>query len=359
MTICDRLRTEGLEFSLKTGSLTPTSPDSDSHLSYEAQERRRMLTALYELRSCCKTGKARCSFEQFEQSLKQNMAVSGSTSAQGLSDPENHGAIVQARARVNRNIDRLKTSEGNTAASGVVAPVTAQRSRPSLPLPNIWERLSLTKSKTTSNLADISREPATTAGQRNHPARPVVTWHHRRTSSTQSIAQNIPAAILEEQNESSDFRTPRVPASHRRQSSNVTMSTMSSTQAGSTWEVEGPRRPPKCHCRTSSGSFGRFDEIYPGVTVASIESGHAPAPQPPPPKAKSLPSSKIPGPSVDGERSIKSRREKHRRSSGEAMKDLWQAGVDQVKKMGKRVGGSGSWGGSNEDFDAMVSGGRR
>lgn len=318
-----------------------------------------MLTALGELRSCCKTGEARCSFEVFEQNMKQNLAVPSFTSAQSVSDTEDQVATVQARARVNRSIARLRASEGNNAASRVVVPAPTQRSRPSLPLPNIWERLSLTKSKTTGNLADMSHEPAIMAAQRSHPARPVATWHHRRKSSAQSVAQSIPAAVLEEHKESSVLRTPRALVPHRRQSSNVTMSSMSSTQAGSRWEVEGPSRRPLCHCETSSGSFGRFDEIYPGVTVASIENGHAPAPQPPPAKAKSLPSPKIPGPSVDGEGYNKSRREKHRRSSGEAMKELWQAGVDQVKKMGKRVGGSGSWAGSSEDFDTMVGGRRR
>lgn len=229
MTICDRLRTETLELSLKTGSLTPTSPEPGSQESYEARERRRMLTALCELRSCCKTRKARCSFDVFEQSLKQNLVIPSSISAQSVSEPEDQVATVQTRARVNRSIDRLKASEGNAGSSASVAPAAAQRSRPSLPLPNIWERLSLTKSKTTSNLADISREPATAAGQRSHLARPVVTWHHRRKSSTQSIAQNIPAAVLEEQNESSELRRPIILASHRRQSSNVTMSSMGST----------------------------------------------------------------------------------------------------------------------------------
>ena len=333
----------------------PTSPEPGSHQSYEAQERRRMLTALAELRSCCKTEKARGSLEAFERSMKHNMAGPGLVNTQNSSDPEHQVASVRATARTRQTVGHSRVSETSTLAPGLVAPASTRRSRPPLPLPNIWERLSLTKSKTTGNLADLSDNPAVGAPRCNPPPRPVITWHHRRQSSTQSIAQNIPAAVVEGQDEPSNLSTTRIPASHRRHSSNVTMSSMSRTKTGSTWGAATPRKTPMCHCRTSSGSFGPFDEMHPGVTVASIESGHPPAPRPPPTSTKSLPSPKTQDSSMNSERYVKSRREKYRRSSGEAMKDLWQAGVDQVKKMGKRVGGSGSWATSNEDFDRVVS----
>lgn len=318
-----------------------------------------MLTALCELRSCCRTEKARHSFEIFEQTLKQNMVLPSFSVAPSMSDSEDEAAILQAKARVHRHFDRSRTYGSNMVASELATPASGQRAKPPLPLPNIWERLSLTKSKTTGNLTDLSSEPAIVAGQRKPTAKPVITWHHRRKSSAQSIARSIPAAVREEENGSPALRAPHILASHRRQSSNVTASSLSSTKAGSAWEADAPRKPPLCHCKTSSGSFDRFDEIHPGVSVASIESGHPPAPQPPPLTAKSLPGSRTHGVAVGKERYAKSGREKHRRSSGETMKGIWQAGVDQVKRMGKRVGGSGSWAASSEDLNVMVSGGRK
>lgn len=325
------------------------SPESESSSSYELRERQRMRSALYELRSYCKTEKARISFEGFEQQLKHHggrSTLSISSSAQSMSDPDDQVTIEQASTRVHRNMQR-KALEQTRAVAKTVAPLAARYPKPQIPLPNIWGRLALTKSKTTGNMDSLVSE-VDSPSQRNQFARPVIPWHHRRKSSTQSVS--IPAAVIEDEVQSS-----QMPASHKRQTSTITVSSVGSTKAGSASEAEIPRRPPPCHYRVPSGSVGNFDELQVGITVASLDTGHPTAPSRPPTNVKSPPSPDTRPIMVDGEKFIGSRREKQRRSSGEAMKGLWQAGVGQVKKMGRRVGGSGSWGLGSEHVDTIVS----
>ncbi|ETN45369.1 uncharacterized protein HMPREF1541_09200 [Cyphellophora europaea CBS 101466] len=298
MTICDRLRGESLQFSLRSKSLSPTSSEGSSLESYESQDRKRMRTALFELRSFCKTEKARDSFAVFEKKLTQGCArsdIPSSTSSQSLTEPSDQVAIMQASARVRRNLARSHASGKDSYMTSTSETASFQWPKADVAMPNIFGRLALAKSKTTGNMAELT---ADSSGQREQAARSGIGRHDHRKSSTLSVSESIPPVIQEDTTEQPYHRPSHSIGArrHKRQSSNLSV----------------------------VSTVGRSDEIAPGVTVSCIESGHPPVP--PLPATKSLPAPQSYGVMVKGE--------KQRRSSGEVMKSFWYAGVDQVKKMG-------------------------
>ena len=327
MSICDRLRTEALRAAISSSSVSASSaPDTSD--SFELTEHNRMLAALHELRGYCQTTKARNSFQIFETKLKggrsQHLVRDSSSEYFEL---DNGGASCKARARDGHAFERSGVVGQTKVNSKKAVPLPTMR-KPEVTLPNIWERLSLNKSKTTGDIAPR---------------------HHRRKSSTNTVSYPPYRA---ESGESLAVvpLLPRVPVSHSRNPSNS--SSASTAKVGTAFGPQyTPPRPHLCHCSTSSSLVSRFDKLDQGASVSSIESDHRLPPTPPPP-----PTAKHSVISISGERYVKSRRECERRSSGEIMKGFWQAGVKQVRKMGQRVGGSTSWVGSGDDLNAMVSG---
>jgi hypothetical protein len=312
------------------------STGADGNDDYEIGESKRVRAALSELSSFCKTEKARQSFLTFEKQVKKGWPCSMLTNA-------THA--VKAHGQHNG-----KSSEAGEQRSRLSS---GHRLKSHAPLPNIFGRLAMTKSKTTGDMSlcaqqaasllssDPVKAPANTQG-----TCPTAFWHHRRKSSSQTLSSTVPSTAY-----SVSFLPKDLARSDRRQQiSDVS----SSDSANPSSEPSQPQRPALCHHRTSSSTAAQYHEISPWLTVASLESGHVPPPPPQPPLGPPWPKISL----VDGEKFVRSTRlQSRRRSSGDVMKELWQMGVDQVMKMGGKVSGSGSWAASTEDLDRIVSGG--
>jgi hypothetical protein len=336
-----------MTLALEAGTSLSTSPEPGSEHSYESRDKQRMLTALYELRSYCKTDKARISFEVFEHQLRREWARSGLANPMDVSLSPSQHLGSQSKTRAHQVVARSKDSQNTQLVARSILPSTIDRMKPQIPLPNIWGRLTLTKSKTTGNLESLktNKEPIVQPKLSGQAA----SIYNRRKAPAQFVDSSDNPAVKDMGQKDSltqRLRPPRAHMAHKRQASNATINSSVSTNAGFISESEHVNRPPLCHCRTASRSVDRFDELLPGVSVSSIESGHRPAP-PPPPTSIAPPHSPLSPRSIltvsDHEKLIKSRRGEHRRSSGEALKGMWSAGVEHVRKMGRRVGGSESW----------------
>jgi hypothetical protein len=360
MTVRDRLRGEAMELSLRRVSSGSDCSEAGSGLSYEAREAQHMLSAIDELRSSCKTAKASASFDVFEHQLRRNTGrspLASSPSVQSVSDTSSVSTTVQIKANVKTTTTRTENLETIKAKARPTVPSTMARTKQQPPLPNIFGRLAMTKSKTTGNISRLAVD-SVSSGRSAQAAGSSALWHHRRKSSIQSVALGAPATLSSETAQSARL-IPRPSAVHTRKSSAVTVSSTASTKSSFAAGNADSERPDARHQSTSLRTVDRREQLSPGVGVSSTEDDHALAPLRPPVSLKSPLSAQNRPVMVNDERHVKSRRSKHRRSSGEAIKGLWSAGVEHVRKMGRRVGGSESWL-VNDDESAAVSGsGRR
>lgn len=277
----------------------PSSPASE--ISYEAAERECRMTALQELRANCQTTKTLQSFQSFEC----QMLGSGRDSSQqkefrpGRMHTTQHALSATAvdpapKARV---ILKTKAIE--------VAPM--KKTRTDIALPSILGRLA--KSKTTGDMANMSGTSLSASISSNRLApreqsrRPTLTVHNRRKSS--ATTASLPTSVQHSK------ATPLTGFSHHVER-----------------DLNSPQRPPVCHCRTSSFGSERFDELARGITTSTLEGGHSRPPSP-----TSAGPSKYKVSITDGEKVIRSRRDRQRRSSGDVMKDIWGVGTAQLRKM--------------------------
>jgi hypothetical protein len=334
-SICDRMRNEAMQVALFSHHRNTAKTGADAIGDYEVAENKRIHAALSELRSFCKTEKARQSFITFEKHLKKDWPRSmlvdpaHAVKARGVSNAKPSGAGEQ----------RTRLSAGHLFKSHA-------------PLPNIFGRLALTKCQTTGDISLSARQAALSLnnelgkGHRGtQRSRQTVASHHRRKSSSQTLSSTIPSTA-----DSMSFVPKDIARAERpEQISGIG----SSDSTGQSPVPSEPQRPALCHHRTNSSTASQYDEIRPGLTAASLESGHGPPPPSKPPPGAPWPKIRL----VDDEKFVRSTRlEPRRRSSGDVMKELWQLGVDQVMKMGRKVSGSGSWTASTEDLDRIVSG---
>ena len=338
----------------------PTSPSStgSSDRAFESSEMCRMNMALAELQSHCRTTQALQSLEAFETNLKKILGIRSPTHTSAVDstaslDSEDEMRFLRAQKRKQQARSSLQQSQTTKLASTLLTPTKLEP-----PLPNIWSRLALPKSKTTSNLLSLqssftSRLP-TPVSRQPKPGEWLSTQHARRTSRSRGTSERksdvlrdvrefvkTPAKIVHQRMSS----TPRTPSygsnvdksAGRMLASSKTMPHL--RKASTTTPVI--RNPPVARLK-------EFDKLTENLTCAALETGR------PPPLAPRVKTPGIVVKMMDGEKVLKSRRRSQRKSSGEIIKGVFDAGVKQVKQMGKRVGGSMSWVGSQEDLSINV-----
>ena len=360
MTICSRLRTEEMA---AAGSGSPSSVGS-SDSAFESFEMRRMNTALAELGSCCRTTLALQSFEVFEAQLKNKSCIparANPSSVDGTTDVDSEMGLTMRRVQ-RRRVQAYSSPQQMQVAKDGLRLLTPTKPEP--PLPNIWSRLALPKSKTTSNLlslqsASAPRLPTPTA-LRPKPGEWLSPYHARRVSGhpptperKSEIMKDVrhlvrtPARIVQQRMSAS--RTPAY-GSNVSSSSEVRRLTSSKTMP----HLRKPSSTTPITKPLPVAMLKEFDKVSDSLSCASLETG---CPPPPPRRAKSPEAATK---MVNGGKVLKSRRRSERKSSGEMIKGVFDAGMKQMKQMGKRVGGSMSWVGSQEDLtiNVLASGAR-
>lgn len=331
-TICDKLRNKAMLCALANGSLRPVSADPSDQGSYEVEEQDRVDAALDELRGYCKTAQALRSFEEFEETIRQALSLNGK--------PNECCQIEEEISKTQVDQATHKSTSSIKAEASIVVP--PRRMRTDMPFPSIFGRLA--KSKTVGDISAVTDEGTSEprkAKRQSTTARLSLSRHDRQASSDALPTRvSRPAPVSQRKLFGS--------TSHSRFPSSVSSAQSIQTQVPS--QPETPKRPSACHCKTSSFGSDRFDTVAEGVTASIMESGHG---QPPAAAEVKSPRTKVY--MIDGEKVVRSRHNRERRSSGDVMKEFWQAGVTQVRKMGRRVGGSSAWMTSSEDLSAVVS----
>lgn len=389
MTICNRLRTEEMN---APGSSSPSSSYS-SDRSIDSSDIRRMRKAFSELRACCRTTQALQSLEAFETQLRKNLNVPPTPKSAAIDGTNDLDTEEEAKVRVAHKRRREQVSSSPTQTKAPLVSTKLEQ-----PLPNIWSRLALPKSKTTNNLlgtyseSDSRLPPAT---QRPQPGDWMSPHHARRasrpdrslldTKTESQMRQLLKTSVKSIQQRLS---APRLPSYGSRVSSNGSAKSENKTLAAS-------KTMP--HLRKASTTTAQvkpitaqkmsgFEQVAANLAISALETG-----RPPPPQAALLrtrskpsfpPSVRSPAPvamgssistgmrspplirikspitakkTPDSEKTLRSRRLSSRKSSGEVIKGVFGAGAKQVKHMSRRsVNWLSSPLGSQEDLSINV-----
>jgi hypothetical protein len=358
MSVCDRLRTENMRAAGNASPASTVTCDSDVR-QLDSDDVRRMNTALQELRGYCRTEEAVKSFNVFEDQLRQNSdAPSGlcrrpAIDAGSDASAEDADRIRRARLRVEQNLE-TKIPLAARRGSRIPTPVKTDSM-----LPNIFSRLALPKSMTTSNLTTLSNfgagnilaakvaqtSPADGAGEA-----PIVPIHARRKSGVQITEHQRKEALKDRE----DKAKQRVAETQRRISDkSMIATTVSSPKSNITTSYAS--KPAQLH-RSSLSVPSNLCQLPREVTARTARLGtekfgnfegrecSRPAQMPAPRNTD-----------TNTEQQSKVRRKPQRQSSGDLMKGLFDAGISQVKRMGRRVGGNMSWTGSAEDVSTTLS----
>ena len=351
MTICNRLRTEEMH------APVPASPSSagSSDAAYESADIHRMNVAVTELRSCCQTNQALQSFEIFETQLKKSLGIPSPTKSSAIDGTADMASEDEMRMlRVQRRRQQIRPCQQRSTPKHEPAMLTPTKLEH--PLPNIWSRLALPKSKTTSNLLTLQSPSRLPTPQPSHPK--PGEWLSPHATSRATGPQEAPERRNEVLKDIRQFVKTPVKVVQQRMSAprNPSYSSNVNNTSGGKTLTSSKTMPHLRKASTTTADtrtplvsrMGGFDKVSENLTCAAFETG-----RPPPP----LPRDKTPGSAVklvDGEKILKSRRRSERKSSGEIIKGVLDAGMKQVKQMGKKVGGSMSWVGSQEDLSINV-----
>jgi hypothetical protein len=366
MTICDRIRTEHMKAITNT---SPSGTSSHAKASSHSSESHRMNTALTELRTYCRTEAALTSFETFEANLRKasdaaprSMSSQHSGSGSDIGDEEPQ-QVSHVRSGAGELLHRRGPSNTAKRTSRIPTPVRVEH-----PLPNIFSKLALVKSKTTGNLSSLS-----SLGLLNQST---------AKASLPSTSQKVQHQVNDSGNGRRESSNQKLMPRHResttgveltdslRRSSGRTVSILSgrSSPCTDSTEFSGSQRFLRPHIRhsTTTGSFtqarressfvdlSQFDAVEPRLNRQMMQASH----QRPPPRQIRSPYSDVKAVGVEKVVQSKSkvRMKPERLSSGEIVKGFLDSGINQVKRMGKRVGGSMSWAGSTDDLSSVLSG---
>ena len=376
-----------------TASPSSLSSDDSDRPPWESSDARRMNTALRELRACCRTEIALQSLETFEAQLRKSTNMPWSPqwtrmSARGSDLRDEHtDRILKVRLNTQHALQSRSTPATVTRTSRIPTPA-----KPEPPLPSIFSRLALTKSKTTSNLATLSS--LSTFGISNVPTSKVLLPSTSNSLEAKTTEQHVRQKAGIETSErvdeaafgSPEDRTKPCIADAKRRISNRTTSIGSEQSSRSSGSIQAniskfvrnshlrnasttTSLPQLCH-GNSHANVNRDVRVTEGVSVRALEAGHRDS-QPARPRSPGeadvelVNANKDMRPQWDANAKADSaeqvsrsriRTRSERQSSGEVVKNLFDVGMTQVKRMGRRVGGSMSWAGSAEDLNAMVSG---
>lgn len=416
MATCDRLRTQALQQGRNTSSAGSTTSCTSHQSSADAFEIQRMHTALKELRNCCRSIEALHSFGAFETQIKQAFMRTGISGAPRSNQPlrllQDDVDVKQTSPPLWNTAASCDTDSATDSGRELEERASASV-QPKSPVPNVLNRTALTKSKTTSNLVtlplDGHKDQQLARSTQVKKSVPSPSQKHRRRNSY------IPVSSRRRHTKSETEK--QLPESYSKAAAMVAAAKHSLLDAGYDGRKAVPKKSPMqstTHHSTSRVAK-QEDEQVPqsspmpsfrpppvrqtssGSNITLVDSSELPSIADPGPSPSSIsaprclqgyPSStggidargkgasyKIPDASnlvpseiqehrkartnagvVDGHRLRKNKRKSHtdRQSSGEFVKTLLDAGLTQVKKMGRRVSGSVSWTSSSEDLTTIA-----
>ncbi|KIW11349.1 hypothetical protein PV08_10649 [Exophiala spinifera] len=355
LSVCDRIRSEPL----KNNKLLPPVESSTQAMDmvFDACEKARIRLALDELRRSCMTHDALESFEHFETGLLKKIGTS-------------HHSLYRESNSLSRVSDTgsiLRTTGGGGRKSGDALNVPNLLWTPSTP--NRWlssinaeaamsissgsfeGKGALAKSKTTGNLASFIPK----FSSRQLP--PYIKTNHQSNSTAPNAHQRRVSYIGLSPESAGSTAGDREPPSA---SQNRSTHRRSGSQMSSPGLVNSESRSPESQSTLTTTTmvekdrsliFGKkvrkLDQVVRSLDCAMMESGHTI----PPCERKSQPFfPRVQMVTVQGEKEkvIRSWRKSERQSSGEMLRNLFGAGVREVKKMGRRVGAMSI--GSSEDL---------
>ena len=367
-----------------------------------------MEAALHELYRCCRTSQALKSFEVFETQVRESTrthskpprrTLRSSDSGFFLEDDIRHRQAKERFRKTNEDPPHTVKHQPDKKLATVKSSVARAEQ---LPMPNILSRLALPKSKTTSNLlsmhTDTQQGPTPTSHRLRKGQAPsvAVQKHARRTSYLPVSSKKQPrhsnlqdssgerhsmiaartATARLSSHDSNTLPTADPRQQGQRQSAiydNAVTHRQAST-SGSDLDISlAPPRLPVMRLPSSGSTVslvdsddglrrrvltrtadeghrhvvGGVDDLTDETPSDVVEAGHSRPPYP-----SSGPSANIE--TIRDEKVVKSKRRSGRQSSGEFARTLFDASISQVRKMGKRVGGSMSLGKSSEDLSAAL-----
>ncbi|OCT52958.1 hypothetical protein CLCR_09992 [Cladophialophora carrionii] len=346
ISLYDRLRTAELK-------RPPPSPSETNEKQidrlFESSEKVRMNSALEELREHCKTTEALRSFEAFEGPLLKSMGIS----RQSL---HRAGALAYGTKEAGRGLTASRTMPLAMTVSHTPGTLSSSMSRISSAnaeaaitdaSKTFYGEGNLTKSKTTGNLSSlipiipkrrhvIITGPATKANS-------VQQLSHGRKSSYFECSPETRTKALKEREQ---HAARRAAEAHQRSTSQVL-----SPDGPSSRPLSGKGGAPAEQTRPQPISYSTringSDEVGDSLSATALESGHGL----PPPAPTNVATSRVELVNMASggkEKVIKSRHKPERQFSGDRVKNFLEAGVREVRKMGRRVSGM-SWPGSGED----------
>ncbi|KAJ9646863.1 hypothetical protein H2204_000555 [Knufia peltigerae] len=357
LSVCDRIRSEPL---MNTKLLPPFESSTKTiDMLFDARERARIRLALDELRRCCMTDDALESFEHFEVALLKKLGIShqslyrDSKSLSGASDAGSRPRMAGCGGRKsgttwNESQPFGSTSTSTSRVSSINAEaVMGKASR------GVEGKGTLAKSKTTGNLASFIPKFASrqlvpfikTTYQSNSTDHKV---HHRRISHVGHTPESAEQTIEGRESHTAS----QMNATHWRSGSRIPSFSLANSESRSLQSLSTPTATPPAE-KERSLIFGKKiqkrDQVVGSLDCAMMESGHTM----PPYEEKSqafFPQVQMVTVQGEKEKVIRSRRKSERQSSGEIVKNLFGAGVREVRKMGRRVGAMSI--GSSDDLPA-------
>ncbi|EXJ60243.1 hypothetical protein A1O7_04395 [Cladophialophora yegresii CBS 114405] len=345
ISLCDRLRMAELK-------RPPPSPSETNEKQidrlFESSEKVRMNSALEELRGHCKTSEALISFEAFEGSLLKSMGIS----RQSL---HRAGAVAYGTKVADRGLTASRTMPLAMAVSHTPVTLSSSMSRISSvngePAMTDASRTcygegNLTKSKTTGNLSSLipiipKRRHVIITGPASKQNSVQQISHRRQSSYFEGSPETRTKALKEREQ-----RAARRAAEAHWRSTSQALSPDGPSSRPPSGKVLEPGEMSQPQLVSYSSSIKGSDELSYSLSATALESGHG---RPPPVPTNVAPSrvELVNMASGGKEKVIKSRHKPERQFSGDRVKTFLEAGVREVRKMGRRVSGM-SWPGSGE-----------
>ncbi|EXJ94601.1 hypothetical protein A1O1_02997 [Capronia coronata CBS 617.96] len=353
VSLCDHLRTEEMSQAKSLSPLDTTNRKAEHLL--DNREKDRMRTALNELKGSCRTKEAVDSFEDFEIQLLKKFGVSrqtlhrtGNFSVGDINHDRKEKIPGRAGLKPVTGSNAPQSPRNSSATTSRISSVNAEAVM-SLRSSKFYGNGGFAKSKTTGNLASLlptipKKQPVSTSSSATMPSTEVKTSLRRRTS----FFDRSPETLNESLKCRKDQAAPRAVEASRRSTPRFSSfgfpKSESQTRLLSSSRIAV--RPEQDRCESKIRKVNAFDSVVGSLDCAMLESGH---PLPPLP-TRDTGSPRVHVVKVPGggrEKLVKSRRKVDRQISGEIVRNFLGAGMREVKKMGRRVGG---WGGSSEDL---------
>lgn len=337
------------------------APDNKSaDLLWEVKDRMRIETAVSELRNFCKTAHALHSFANFETRLFQQLERSQNN---GIPQPARHGLLAERTglpksSGSDSNLKRIwiapSSPEAASFTTSRVSSINAEATLAAGPK-SFYGLGGIAKSKTTGHLASLipliqarSIAPTTSHIPKLSAAE---SSKHRRKTSYFDCSPETRAQAMKERGD----RAARRVAEVRRRSEGRLLSTgkIPTIQPHPLIKLTPPRNQRQRQT-CSPAISGSGEDVGACGTNALATGGHE--------VTSSLRSAPVACPHVEVhtqpdhmEKLEKSRRKAERQFSGEIVKSFFGAGMREMRRMGRRVGGGMVWSGSHEDLSLSAN----